>query len=912
MNALQENVANKVTLKQGNYELQITSGSHSYSSNEETGEPAVLLWIYGEDGSTFINQETGVETGATWASLNGYYQKLKLEVKQQIVVCALFFKVGNQENSGAINLTVSSDRSDFQPRQLAVDSQSNAYSLDGQYLTKLKQWDNNFVELEPGNYRLKIKSANASYWSEEQKFDLEPWALIWIKAGSFITKLTGIETDESWCSLNSFKDEFILEVKTKTTVSGLFFDTYKEDNQGQIVVSIESFSQEAFEAISAGYRKNLSSDRLPSVSQERKVVSSSSGTTQIRSSSSESTQTVTAGSSSSKSTEKVTAGSRSSFNFRFDEAQMESMWREMAAKIETSVTVSDEQDEKKEAYYWDNLEKWILKGYQSQAKELAMQVARLEFMMKSITQQMETSFNQNFQAWSGHFDERLNNLISTRITTIVDEQVNRKLNKQTQDVKKLVVEKIQGEVDQRIDTIVNLKVANLSQEIKTNSLEQIEADLNKRIASSINLNIEERSTKINEAVINSIQADIDERVSNLINLKITEQGQETKKTAVAEIQADLGKRIDAVVNLKLTDLTTELNDRIIQQIQGDVDGRINNVVNLKVGGLSQDIKKSSLDLISADIESIKADIDKKITENISVTINENSTKITNTAIENIQSDMDERVSNVVNLRISDRSSEIKQQAISEIQKDLDKRIGAVVDLKVTDITPEINNLVVNEIQANVDKRIDAVVNLKTKNLPQGIKSLVIQQIQPDIERQITSVVGKSTENNVQVVANNIMGNIDDRIQVNFDNKILNFRNDVTTIVRDEINDNNEAITTTIFSDITNQEFFLNMESIKSEVDNFYARLGQFETRLYSRIEQGDTQLYNWTLEQLTALQGCLSDRQTLSDMFESFAAKLRNELDGAPCVQPTRFTPMKATLGRDSIPPAQPQQLPGK
>ena len=88
---------------------------------------------------------------------------------------------------------------------------------------------------------------------------------------------------------------------------------------------------------------------------------------------------------------------------------------------------------------------------------------------------------------------------------------------------------------------------------------------------------------------------------------------------------------------------------------------------------------------------------------------------------------------------------------------------------------------------------------------------------------------------------------------------------------------------------------MDMQTIKAEVNNFYSRLGQFETQLYLRIEQGDTQLYNWTLEQLTALQGCLSDRQTLSDMFESFAGKLRDELDNAPCVQPSRFTPMTAT-----------------
>ena len=102
-----------------------------------------------------------------------------------------------------------------------------------------------------------------------------------------------------------------------------------------------------------------------------------------------------------------------------------------------------------------------------------------------------------------------------------------------------------------------------------------------------------------------------------------------------------------------------------------------------------------------------------------------------------------------------------------------------------------------------------------------------------------------------------------------------------------------------------------MRSIKAEVDNFYSRLGQFETQLYSRIEQGDTQVYNWTLEQLTALQGCLSDRQTLSEMFETFAAQLKDELDNAPCVQPTRFKPMTATWSQTPISPAQPNQLPG-
>lgn len=102
-----------------------------------------------------------------------------------------------------------------------------------------------------------------------------------------------------------------------------------------------------------------------------------------------------------------------------------------------------------------------------------------------------------------------------------------------------------------------------------------------------------------------------------------------------------------------------------------------------------------------------------------------------------------------------------------------------------------------------------------------------------------------------------------------------------------------------------------MQSIKAEVENFYARLGQFETQLNLRIERGDTQLYNWTLEQLVALQGCISDRQALVEMFESFATKLKDGLDNAPCVNPSRFTSLDASLMQPELPSAQPQQLPG-
>ena len=820
MNGLQENVASKLTLDKGNFEIQITDGRYSYGNDE--GEPFVLLWIYGTEGSTFINRETGVETGATWTTLNGYNQKLQLEVKGQAVLCALFFNLSNRSNSGSVKLAI---KGNDKTQELTVNSQNNTYTLNEKYLSSLKQWEQNFIELAPGNYRVKIREGNASYWSDEKKFKLEPWALIWIKAGKVVPKLTGIEVTETWCSLNGFKDELILEVKAKTTLSGLFFDTYKEDNEGQIILAIEPVSTEEIAkkyqqqqvTATVGTTKNTeqvsvsASDGGTNQSTERVTVTASGGS---RSSSSTSTTrkdtqtTSVSATNGGKSSQQVKVGNGSSFNFRFDEAEMEQMWQQMAAKIETSVTVTDEQDEKKEAYYWDNLEKWILKGYQTQAKDLAIQVARLEFMMKSITQQMEVSFNQNFQGWSSYFDSRLNELIDTRMTSMVEEQVNLKLNDRTTEIKNQVIQQLQGDIDKRVESVVNLKISDRSTQIKNQVVEQIQGDIDKRINTVVNLKVDNQAEEINNLVVQRLQSDIDKRISTVVNVKVENQAQEINSQVIKQLQADMDKRIDAVVNLKVTDQTPNIKNLVIQQLQADVD----------------------------------------------------------------------------------------------------KRIDSVVNLKLSDQTLEIDNSITKKLQGDLEKRVNSTVDSKLENQTQNIKNLVVNQLQTDIDRRIDTAVEDKTDNSVQVVVNNVINNVDDRIDVKLENTILNFRDDVTSIVKNELNQNyTDSLKTTVLSDIKKQQFFIDMETIKAEVNNFYSRLGQFENQLYLRIEQGDTQVYNWTLEQLTALQGCLSDRQTLSNMFESFASKLRDELDNADCVQPTRFTPMNATVGRDRISPAQPQ-----
>ena len=171
--------------------------------------------------------------------MNGYQDTLTLEVKEKAVLCGLFLDVDKTNNSGSVTLSIKNTNSSVRSQSLTVDSKQNCYVLDESHLSSLRQWGSNYNELKPGKYQIKIRDGNFSYWSSDKKFELEPWALIWVKGGKFITQQTGVEVEESWCSLNGYKDRVVLEVKETTTLCGLFFDTYKEDNEGKINLAIE-------------------------------------------------------------------------------------------------------------------------------------------------------------------------------------------------------------------------------------------------------------------------------------------------------------------------------------------------------------------------------------------------------------------------------------------------------------------------------------------------------------------------------------------------------------------------------------------------------------------------------------------------------------------------------------------------
>ncbi len=121
--------------------------------------------------------------------------------------------------------------------RVVVDSQEHCYELDQDYLNALQSTANS-TQLEPGNYVIRIERGALSCWTEQQKFEPEPWVMLWIYGGTFVNRKTNVKVGATWSSLNGYDDTLTLDVLEATTVCGFFFNTYQEDSAGEITLSI--------------------------------------------------------------------------------------------------------------------------------------------------------------------------------------------------------------------------------------------------------------------------------------------------------------------------------------------------------------------------------------------------------------------------------------------------------------------------------------------------------------------------------------------------------------------------------------------------------------------------------------------------------------------------------------------------
>ena len=120
---------------------------------------------------------------------------------------------------------------------LVIDNKANCYVLDSRIMEDIQ---NNYAKrtnLTPGIYVIRIRSGSFDYISEDEQIG-EPLVMLWIYGGKFKNLKTGKKVPASWSTLNGYDDTVTLAVFEDLTLAAFFFDTYKNDNQGELTVSV--------------------------------------------------------------------------------------------------------------------------------------------------------------------------------------------------------------------------------------------------------------------------------------------------------------------------------------------------------------------------------------------------------------------------------------------------------------------------------------------------------------------------------------------------------------------------------------------------------------------------------------------------------------------------------------------------
>ena len=830
MNNLQQNVAASFIFDKGNFDIRISDGRYKYAKASSEGEPFVLLWIYAADGSTFINRNTGFEVGATWTTLNGYNDTLKLEVKQKAVLNALFFDVNNNDNSGSIDLFITSNKPFFNSITLKVDSKRNSYVLDESYLSSLKQSGGNFTELNPGNYRIKIREGNASYWSDNKKFEIEPWALVWIKGGKFITKLTGIEAEETWSSLNGLKDEIVLEVKEKTTLTGLFFDTYKEDNEGQIVLVIEPVSEtELIES----YKKQENSQ----VTQQKQGQTTTTTTKTV----------TTVGGSTSEVRETVGVGQ---FTLQINEAEYKKKLEERLQQISASFKVN-ENEITLEAKYWDQLEQWLLKNYEKHFKNLAIEVEKIRYTMDAYVEQMEFSVTQHLQDWSSYIDR----LVEDKIKVEISRKVNQHIN---QYVDQTFEQRIRNNIGLIINNLVNKQ--ELNQHIDRHINQQVDQIFEEKIRNNIGF------------IVNNVvrKQELNQHINQHVNGQVDQ-------TFEQKIRNNVELIINNLVNKR--ELNQHIDRHVDQQINQTFEQKIRNYISV----ITQNIVN--------DNEPFNQYFDQRLQHNVT-----NNTEVHNQIV-NVVANSAEINNKLGNLRNEWNQTFINlaTQHVNELSNIIGgtETFNRLVTQNIVNNNTDINQYISQQIDNTYEQKVRNYISVITQSIvnnneqlnqyfDQRLQQTVINNT--EVNNEIVNVVANSTEINNKI--NNVYRDIDIKIE--------NVRNEWNQTFISLVRQYVDQVINIIGDADTFNTRVANLISVK--VDELISQIIRTKNELTLLINNSDRQLYEWTLGELMAIRGCLTDREVLVETLVTFSTELRTKLDGTNCVDIKTIKPFKPAL----------------
>lgn len=126
---------------------------------------------------------------------------------------------------------------------VVVHSRRNAFLLSAAEMQHIQDHVAAKTHLASGLYEIKITDGSFDYQAQTGEPG-EPLAILWIYGGRVINKATNVPVMSTWSTLNGYGDILTLEVLDSTTFCAFFIDTYLDDNEGEVRVSVEKIYAE--------------------------------------------------------------------------------------------------------------------------------------------------------------------------------------------------------------------------------------------------------------------------------------------------------------------------------------------------------------------------------------------------------------------------------------------------------------------------------------------------------------------------------------------------------------------------------------------------------------------------------------------------------------------------------------------
>ena|GEM_PF-2996325 len=219
---------------------------------------------------------------------------------------------------------------------------------------------------------------------------------------------------------------------------------------------------------------------------------------------------------------------------------------------------------------------------------------------------------------------------------------------------------------------------------------------------------------------------------------------------------------------------------------------------------------------------------------------------------------------------------------------LDKK--ELEDRKQVELWQRIDEHVNQYVDQIFAQKIQNHMQLITQNLVnnnEGLNQYFDQRLQhnlisnPNVSSQIITFVANSAEMNNKI--NEVYRDIDIRVE--------NLRNEwnqtFIVLLRQYVEE--------LINIIGRKESFniLIASLIRDKVDELLNQIIRTRNELTVIINNADRDLYEWTLGELIAIKGCLTDRQALVEQLNSFNAELITKLECTPCADIKQLKPFR-------------------